>query len=206
MEGQQQAAAQQVSNTNATAAALVAEGLSEGKNPPATDAAATTGKDALKPGEGQSGSSVTTGQPGKKLELTQEELDKLIDARVARAVEAGNKALSEEQTRSRFLIQKMGDVPVEFHALMPKSGDLKVLAQAEQDLRGAMQSWFKKNMDEMLTRRGHDPKKFWDVGGVMRDGGDGNRSYPVSQVTASTATSPQQLVAEGLREGEGQRR
>lgn len=107
-----------------------------GKDDSSAGAAGAAGKDAGKDGKdaGAAGADDT-------LAVSKSDLQKMIDDGVRAGLAAHQNERNQSDTRTRFIMQKMADIPPILHDLMPKSGDLKVLTQVEQDIRGAMKEW-----------------------------------------------------------------
>lgn len=79
--------------------------------------------------------------------VSRDEVAQLIADGVKNAMATHKNDAEALDTRQRFLIQKMGDLPTFAHDLMPKTKDVKELAKAEQDIRGQLTEWFKRQAE-----------------------------------------------------------
>jgi hypothetical protein len=154
-----------------------AGGATEGKPAGDLDGAGKDGKDTLA-GAG--------GNAGDTLAVSKTDLQKMIDEGIKAGLAATKNERDQSDVRTRFITQKMADVPPLLHDLMPKTGDLKVLARAEQDIRSVLKEWF-------ANAGGKIP----GIGG----GGGGQGDLPPSEFRGVNSDSPSSRVHRALNKG-----
>jgi hypothetical protein len=126
-----------------TAADRVSRALAGGAKDSAASGTTTPGDDK----GGKDAATVTAAQPGKDVPegwVSRADVEKMVQDGIKTALDSSQKEAAAADTRSRFLIQNMADIPVGLHALMPKTGDVNALKKAEQEVRGELQAWAKK--------------------------------------------------------------
>jgi len=127
--------------------------------------------------------------------ITHADLDKMLGARVEEAVARHAKTRLADDTRERFIREKMGDLPLVVQNLMPQVGDVKALAVAEQDIRKEMSEWFQAGLKRLGL-------KMPNVGGSA--GLHGSIS-PMQTSIDTKSFSPERLIAIGMEGGFGRK-
>jgi hypothetical protein len=123
--------------------------------------------------------------------VTQADLEKMLGARVEEAVQRHAKTRLADDTRERFIREKMGDLPLVVQNLMPQVGDVKALAVAEQDIRKEMSAWFQAGLKRLGMK----------MPTVNGGAGTYGSISPMQMGIDTRAFSPEKLIALGLEQG-----
>jgi len=168
-----------------SAEALIAQGLQTPAKASGSPAAAGAAEkqpagEVGTPGDGNQASG--TGQY-----VSRGDVEKLVAERVAAELNKAQESRIQGDTRERFIREKLSDLPLSVQNLMPKTGDVKELAAAEQDIRKEMTAWFYAGLKQLGLRQ------------PAVDGGAGTAgSIPPMALMDYSKISPEELIAQGL--------